>query len=43
LCILGAASWLLVDPSQRLTMLRADAAPVPEQNVKQLHHEPARG
>ena len=27
LCILGAASWLLVDPSQRLTILRGDAAP----------------
>src|SRR6202167_6328533 len=27
LCLVGALSWLFVDPSQRLTILRGDAAP----------------
>jgi len=34
LCLVGAASWLLVDPSQQLTGLQAGAAQVPVQNVK---------
>lgn len=42
LCILGAASWLLVDPSQQLTGLQPDAAMAPDQNVKPLPHQPAK-
>jgi ACS family glucarate transporter-like MFS transporter len=34
LCILGAASWLLVNPSQQLTVLQADAASAPDQPAK---------
>jgi ACS family glucarate transporter-like MFS transporter len=43
LCILGAASWLFVDPSQQLTMSQADAASVADQIVKRLSDQPARG
>jgi len=42
LCILGAASWLLVDPSQQLTGLQPDAATAPDQNVKPLSDQPAK-
>jgi MFS transporter, ACS family, glucarate transporter len=40
LCLVGAASWLLVDPSRHLTVPQADA-PLPVQNVKQLSDQPA--
>src|SRR5271157_1596834 len=43
LCLLGAASWLVVDPSQQLTVLQADAATAPAQNVKRLSDQPVRG
>ncbi|MGP0020287.1 MAG: MFS transporter [Candidatus Sulfotelmatobacter sp.] len=42
LCLLGAASWLLVDPSRQLTVLPADAAAAPDQNVKRLSDQPAK-
>jgi ACS family glucarate transporter-like MFS transporter len=41
LCLVGAASWLMVDPSRHLTVLQADAAEVPAQNVKRLSDQPA--
>jgi len=41
LCLVGAASWLVVDPSRHLTVLQADVATVPVQNVKQLSDQPA--
>jgi len=43
LCILGAASWLLVDPSQRLTVSQTDASMALDQKEKRLSHQPARG
>ena len=43
LCLVGAASWLVVDPSQQLTVLPADAATATAQNVKRLSDEPVRG
>jgi len=42
LCILGAAGWLIVDPSQQLTVLQADPAKAPDQNVKQISDQPAK-
>jgi len=41
LCLVGAASWLVVDPSQRLTEMQADADTMPVQNVKRLSDQPA--
>jgi MFS transporter, ACS family, glucarate transporter len=41
LCLVGAASWLVVDPSRKLSVLQADAATVPVQNVKRLSDRPA--
>src|SRR5258708_6420835 len=41
LCVVGAASWLLVDPSRHLTVVQADAAPAPVENVKRLSDQPA--
>jgi ACS family glucarate transporter-like MFS transporter len=41
LCLVGAVSWLMVDPSRHLTVLQADAAEVPAQNVKRLSDQPA--
>jgi len=42
LCVLGAASWLLVNPSQQLTVLPADSASEPDQKVKRLSDETAK-
>lgn len=41
LCLVGAASWLLVDPSLHLTVPSADPASLPIQNVKALSDQPA--
>ena len=41
LCLVGAASWLLVDPSRHLTAPQANAASLPVQNVKRLSDQPA--
>jgi len=41
LCLVGAASWLFVDPSRHLTVMQADAASLPVQNVKRLSDQPA--
>jgi ACS family glucarate transporter-like MFS transporter len=41
LCLVGAASWLLVDPSRQLTVVHADAASLPVQNVKRLSDQAA--
>jgi MFS transporter, ACS family, glucarate transporter len=43
LCLVGAASWLVVDPSQQLTVLPADAATATAQNAKRLSDQPVRG
>jgi hypothetical protein len=40
--VLGAASWLLVNPSQQLTVLPADSASEPDQKVKRLSDETAK-
>ncbi len=42
LCILGAASWLFVNPSQQLTVLQADSALAPNQKAKRLSDQPAK-
>jgi len=42
LCVLGAASWLLVNPSQQLTVLPADSASEPDQKVKRLSDQTAK-
>ena len=41
LCLLGAASWLVVDPSQQLNVLRADAGAIQIQNFKGMSDQPA--
>jgi ACS family glucarate transporter-like MFS transporter len=41
LCLVGAASWLLVDPSRHLTVPQADAAALPVQNLNRLSDQPA--
>ena len=41
LCLLGAASWLVVDPSQQLNVLRADAGAIQIQNLKGMSDQPA--
>ena len=41
LCLVGAASWLIVDPSRHLTVLQADAATKPVRNVKGLSDQRA--
>ena len=41
LCLLGAASWLVVDPSQQLKVLRADAGALQIQNLKGISDQPA--
>ena len=41
LCLLGAASWLVVDPSQQLEVLRADAGALQIQNLKGIPDQPA--
>lgn len=40
LCLVGAASWLIVDPSRHLTVLRADAVTESARNVKRLSDQP---
>src|SRR5580692_9159731 len=42
LCILGAASWLLVSPSQRLTVSQTDSASTADRKVKPLSDQPAK-
>ena len=41
LCLLGAASWLVVDPSQQLKVLQPDAAALQIQNLKGMSDQPA--
>ena len=41
LCLVGAASWLFVDPSRHLTVPQADTASDPFRNVKPLSDQPA--
>jgi MFS transporter, ACS family, glucarate transporter len=41
LCLVGAASWLVVDPSQQLKVLQPDAAALQIQNLKGMSDQPA--
>jgi ACS family glucarate transporter-like MFS transporter len=41
LCLLGAASWLVVDPSQQLKVLQPDATALQIQNLKGVSDQPA--
>jgi ACS family glucarate transporter-like MFS transporter len=41
LCLLGAAGWLVVDPSQQLKVLRADAGALQIRNLKGISDQPA--
>jgi ACS family glucarate transporter-like MFS transporter len=43
LCLLGAASWLLVDPSQQLKVLQPDAAALQTKNLEAMSDQPASG
>ena len=43
LCLVGAASWLVVDPSHQLTVLQADAATARVRNVKPRSDQSAGG
>lgn len=41
LCLVGAASWLFVDPARHFMALPANAASLPVQNMKRLSDQPA--
>jgi ACS family glucarate transporter-like MFS transporter len=43
LCLLGAASWLLVDPSRQLKVLQPDAAALQTKSLEGMSDQPANG